>query len=165
VIDDPAHADGVRAPRAGDRRNTEPRWPDVVVLIGAAGVLSALWSMDWASRANSLGRMTFEGGPTDLLAGSALASVMVAATITITSWRWPRWFLLATTLTTAVTAVVVAFSRIAAANNGRQSSLNPYGGTVRTSYEPGAAVGVMAAFVIVAFAFVGFHDSFKYPRS
>jgi hypothetical protein len=73
----------------------------------------------------------------------------------VTRWRWPRWLLLATTVATTVTTVVVALSRIVAANAAGH-------GATRTSYEPGAALAVGAAAAITACALIGFYNSYKH---
>jgi hypothetical protein len=145
------HVTGDTARQTGLFR-TEASLPDVVVTVGALAVLYALHSMEWASKLDDRGRTTLNDGPTALLAVAAVASLALSLIIVGTRWRWPRWLLLATTLTTAGTAAIVAISRIAAANDS---------GARRTSYEPGAAVGVCAAFLIAAYAFVGFYDCYK----
>jgi hypothetical protein len=149
-------SDGDMAHRSTHRR-TEPRWPVAVVALATLTVLHALRSMDWASRVDELGVTTFDSGPTGLLASSALGSLVLSAIVIVTRWHRLRWFLLATTLTTAFAAVVVALSRIAAANDD-----SGYGFT-KTSYEPGAAVGVGTAFVAAAFALIGFYNASMHP--
>ena len=141
------------AARWGTRpRPAAPGGPELVVALGAGAVLHALWSMDWARRVDALGRATaFTEGPTRLLASTALASLVLALLIVVSRWHWPRWILLATTLTAAAGAIVVALSSIAAAN---RNDARPGLGTI-TSYRPGTAVGVVAALVIAGAALVG----------
>jgi hypothetical protein len=132
-------------------RPAEPLWPHVVVAFGALAVLGALWTMDWATRVDDLGRETFTDGPTRLLVPAALTSLLLSLVTVFTRWRAPRWLLLASTLATVVTAVVVALSRIAAANH----TMFREAGTTTTSYGLGAVVGVGAALVSAVFALLG----------
>lgn len=129
-------------PAAG--RRTESQWPYVVVAVGELAVLGAVWRMDWATRVDGLGKETFTTGPTRLLVTIALGSFLLSLVAVVVKSYWPRWLLLATTIVTAVTAVAVALSRIAAANS---SDIVTAVGTSTTSYEPGAVVGVGAAFI------------------
>lgn len=138
-----------------DQRLETSRCPDVVVVLGALTLLDALRSMDWASRVDDLGRATFEEGPTGLAALAGLATLALSGILLLVPRRWPRWLLVATTLTTAVATVVVALSTIAAANDAGH-------GAARTSYEPGAVVAVAAAIIITACALIGFSSA--YPR-
>lgn len=151
-----AHAGSDTANRGARPHDEETRWPDIIVALGALTVIYALRSMEWASRVDGLGRATFNDGPTGLLAVVALATLALSLMVFVTRWHWPRWFLLATTLATAVATVVVALSRIAAANDAGH-------GATRTSYEPGATVAVGAAVVITACALIGFYNSYKHP--
>jgi hypothetical protein len=158
--------------RAATGRGARPRppvtvGPELVVALGAGAELHALWSMEWARRVDALGRATaFTEGPTRLLAYAALASLVLALLIVVSRWHWPRWVLLATTLTAAAGAIMVALSSIAAANT---NDARPGLGTI-TSYRPGTAVGVVAALVIAGAALVGvlrslgLHDDHRAPR-
>ncbi len=144
-------AQGIAVHASGNPGRAELRWPNVIVTLGELAVLGAVSMMDWASRVDELGRATFTNGPTRLLVSASLASLLLSLMAVVTKWQWPRWLLLATTIATAITAVVVALSRIAAANN---SHIARAVGTTTTSYEPGAAVGVGAAFISAGFALV-----------
>jgi hypothetical protein len=137
-----------------------PRWPDAVITLAAIAVISALRWMDWASKVDSLERSTFKDGPTHLLAITALASLALSLAIAVARWRWLRLLLLAAALLTAGAAVAVALSSVYAANTSNlQLSLGP----AETSYEPGAAVGVLAGLVMVAAATVGLLASYTTP--
>ncbi len=136
-------------------RPAEVLWPHVIVAIAALTVLGALWTMDWASRVDDLGRETFTDGPTLLLVSAATVSLLLALVAVVSRWRAPRWLLLATTLATLVTAVVVALSRIAAANQTMARDVGP----TTTSYGLGAVVGVGAALISAMFALVGLLSS------
>jgi hypothetical protein len=140
--------------RGADQHAAVPRWPDIIVALGALTVLYALHSMDWASRVDDLGRATFKAGPTGPLAFVALTTLALSLTVLVTCRHWPRWFLVATTLATAVATVAVALSSIAAANDASH-------GLTRTSYEPGATVAVGAAVAITACALIGFYNAYQ----
>jgi hypothetical protein len=129
----------------------------VAVLLGAGAELSALELMDWASRSDSVGTATFGNGPVPLLVAATLLSVAVAVLLTVAGWRWLRVLLVATTLITAASVIAVALSRISAANSSY--SVGP---TV-TSYEPGSAVGILAACAMVAAGTIGLVASYA-PR-
>ena len=128
-----------------------PRWPQIVVTLGAAIILYALWSLDWATRVDSGGAATFKDGPTSLLAAAALASLALALIIVAIPSQWCRWFLLATALTTATAVVVVALASIASANTSTRQEL----GSFTTSYGTGAAVAFAAACFVTGCALVG----------
>jgi hypothetical protein len=149
-----ARAASNTATRGADQHVAAPRWPDIVVALGALTVLYALKSMDWASRVDDLGRTTLQEGPTVLLALAALTTLALSLTVLVTRWHWPRGFLVATTLTTAVATVAVALSSIAAANDASH-------GSTRTSYEPGATVAVVAAVATTACALIGFYNAYQ----
>lgn len=143
------------------RPRVEPRWRDIVtsavVTLGALAVLSALQWMDWASHDDGMNRTTFTGGPTRLLACAALASFVLSVLIALARRRWLCLLLLTATLLTAVTVVLVALSRIASANSFQATGFS------KTSYESGAAVGILAALVMVAAAAGGVLIAFAQP--
>lgn len=135
----------------------ELTWPDVVAVLGGVGVLCALRFMDWASRVDGSGRMTFTNGPARQLAVAAVASIALSIAAVVMRSQWLRWMRLATTVVTAVTAVIVALSRIAAANRAGAGTSAVVGagqrfGTTVTSYGYGAAVGVAAALAMAVAA-------------
>ncbi len=141
-----------RGPREASPRDVSSVCTDLAVTFGAAAVVFARWSLDWASRVDTQRRTTFMNGPTNLLAATALASFVLSLLVVFSRRHWLRWLLFATTFTTACSAAVVALSSIAAANT---STVHNGFGATTTSYQLGAVVGLGAGLLCAGFALFG----------
>lgn len=122
----------------------------LLTLVAAASALGVAAALPWATATQSATgpTITFGGGPLAVLIGAC--ALTAAAAVGAMIWRRPaRWMYSLVALTAAIAlgaCVVLALDTTSAAN------AMALAGPSRTSYSYGAAVGLVAAFVLIVTA-------------